>query len=468
MPAMRSTPGGDRFRRVLGRKDALALAFGAMIGWGWIVLAGTWVESAGALGAVAAFLAGGVAIALIALTYAELASAMPLAGGEHVYSHRALGAAGSFVCTWAILLGYVSVAAFEAVALPTVVGHLFPNYSVGYLWTVAGWEVYASWLAVGVGGAVAMTLVNYVGITAAAFVQKLVTGLILVVGVLFVSGALFGGEAANLEPLLAGGAGGVFAVLIMVPFLFVGFDVIPQAAEEIRLPFREIGTVILVSVAMAVAWYALVALGVALALPPAERQASSLAVADAAARALGGPWAGKLVVLAGIAGILTSWNAFLVGGSRALYALADARMVPAWLAALHPRYKTPHRAIVTIGVLSCLAPLAGRPALVWLVDAGGLGIVVAYAMVALSFLVLRRREPEMERPFRVRRGAAVGWTALVLSCALALLYLPFSPSALVWPWEWGIFLVWSLAGAALYGWGALDRGRSRSSGSGAE
>lgn len=215
---MSSAHHGDRFARVLDRKDALALAFGAMIGWGWIVLAGTWVESAGALGAVVAFLAGGVAIALIALTYAELASAMPLAGGEHVYSHRALGPTGSFVCTWAILLGYVSVVAFEAVALPTVVEHLFPDYKAGYLWTVTGWDVHASWVAVGVAGAVVMTFVNYVGITTAALVQKLVTVLILVVGVLFVSGALFDGKAVHMDPLFAGGAGGVFAALLYLPF----------------------------------------------------------------------------------------------------------------------------------------------------------------------------------------------------------------------------------------------------------
>ena len=92
-----------RFVRVLARKDVLALAFGAMIGWGWIVMTGTWITSAGSLGAVSAFLIGGVAIVLVGLTYAELAAAMPQAGGEHVYSYRGLGHLASFVCTWAIV-----------------------------------------------------------------------------------------------------------------------------------------------------------------------------------------------------------------------------------------------------------------------------------------------------------------------------------------------------------------------------
>uniref|UniRef100_UPI001B7B2F9C amino acid permease n=1 Tax=Amaricoccus sp. TaxID=1872485 RepID=UPI001B7B2F9C len=121
----------ESFERVLDKREVIALAFGAMIGWGWVVLAGGWVEAAGALGAMIAFGVGGIAVVLIGLTYAELAAAMPLTGGEHVYSHRAFGMGGSFLCTWAIILGYVSVVAFEAVALPTVIEHLFPNYKVG-------------------------------------------------------------------------------------------------------------------------------------------------------------------------------------------------------------------------------------------------------------------------------------------------------------------------------------------------
>jgi amino acid transporter len=127
-------------------------------------------------------------------------------------------------------------------------------------------------------------------------------------------------------------------------------------------------------------------------------------------------------------------------------------MLPAFLGKLHPKYNTPVNAIIMIGALSVVAPLFGRRALVWLVDAGGLGIVVAYATVALSFVVLRKREPEMERPFKVRNGMAVGYGALVLSVAIALLYMPFSPAALIWPYEWAIVGGWSALGFAFYMW----------------
>ncbi|MDR5859977.1 APC family permease [Halomonas eurihalina] len=443
-----------RLTRVLARKDVLALAFGAMIGWGWIVMTGNWIQSAGSLGAIVAFLLGGAVIVLVGLTYAELASAMPQVGGEHVYSYRALGHFASFLCTWAITLGYVSVVSFEAVALPTVVEHLFPNYAVGRMWTIAGWDVNATWVAVGVAGSVAMTWINYLGVRTAALVQKVVTLLILVVGIMFITGALFEGNTTTLDPLFnvkEGVIGGIMAVIIMVPFMFVGFDVIPQAAEEIDLPFREIGRVLMISVVLAVFWYALIILGTALMLEPSALAESSLAVPDAMQAVFQAPWAGNLMILAGIAGIITSWNAFYIGGSRAIYALAHAGMLPAFLARLHPKHRTPTNAILVMGLLSAIAPFFGRPALVWLVVAGGLGIVIAYLFVALSFVVLRRREPELHRPFRVRHGKTVGALSVLLSIALIGLYLPGSPSALSMA-EWGIFAVWMLLGLALYGW----------------
>lgn len=437
------------FVRVVTRGEVVALAFGAMIGWSWVALSGEWIAGAGSAAAILAFLIGGVAVILVGFTYAELASAMPKAGGEHVYSQRALGPTASFVCTWSILLAYVSVVSFEAVALPTVLDYLIPGFSRGYLWTVAGWEVKATWLLAGALAAVVMTVINVLGIKSAARLQMFVTAVILVAGLALVSGAAAGGGVGNMEPLFDNGVAGLLGVLVMVPFMFVGFDVIPQSAEEADMPFVDLGRMLMLSIAMAVVWYTAIIWAVSMAMPAAERAASGLPTADAAARLLGGSWAGKLLVIGGIGGILTSWNAFLIGGSRVLYALGRSGQLPRAFGTLHPRFNTPHRAILLIGSLSLLAPFFGRPALVWLVDAGGLGVVVAYAFVALSFLVLRRREPELPRPYAVRHWRLVGGAALLLSTALTALYLPFSPAALVWPYEWAIVIAWCLIGAGL-------------------
>lgn len=432
--------------RVLGRWDVMAVAFGAMIGFGWIVLTGDFLQSAGTFGAALAFIIGGAIVLLIALTYAELVAAMPSVGGAHNYALRAMGSRAAFFTSWSLVLGYVSVVAFEAVAIPQTVLYLFPDMLVGYMYSVAGYEVYASWVAVGVVTAVIMTLLNYVGVKQAAVFQSVAVGFLLLVGAVLLTGSFVGGSTQNMQPLFIGGVAGLTSVLVATPFLFVGFDVVPQSAEEINLEYRKIGQVLLVAVFMAIFWYVMIMVTIGSSLPVAILAESELAAADGMVALWSSPMMGTVLVVGGIAGLLTSWNGFLIGASRLIYAMARTGMLPAWFAKLHPNFKTPANAIIFIGVLSLIAPFFGRKTLVWLVDAGGLAIIAAWLMVAVSFVVLRRREPEMERPFRAPGGMAVGVAAVVLSAGMALLFMPGMPAALVWPYEWVIVGVWAIIG----------------------
>ncbi|WP_017975073.1 APC family permease [Actinopolyspora halophila] len=440
--------GGERsFARVLGRWEVLAIAFGAMIGFGWIVRTGDFITRAGTLGATAAFLLGGVVVGLVGLTYAELVSAMPHAGGEHNYVLRALGTRPAFITSWMLVLGYVSVVAFEAVALPQSLSYVFPELPAGQLWSVAGEDVFATWTGVGVLGAAVMTIVNYIGVRPAAVFQSLAVLFLLAVGATLLLGSFLGGDPANMRPLVSAAPAGVLSVLVAVPFLFVGFDVIPQSAGEIGLPFRRIGKLLVFATCTATAWYVLIVLTVGSGLPPEALVRSELAAGDGMSALWNSRTMGTLLVLGGIAGILTSWNGFLLGASRLIHAMASSGMLPSWFGKIHPRFDTPSNAVLFVGGLSLIAPLFGEKMLTWLIDAGGFAIVVAYLMVATSFLVLRYREPDMPRPFRVRCGRTVGGLALALSLGLAALFLPGMPSGLDWPPEWIILGGWALLGA---------------------
>lgn len=434
------------FQRALARRDVLSLAFGAMIGWSWVLLTGEWTTGAGTLGATIAFALGGAVMTLVALVYAELAAALPEAGGEHVYSLRAMGPLASFVCSWSIAFGYVSVAAFEAVALPYALGFLLPDMTLLPLWTIRGYTVDLAFALVGVGSALLVIWVNVRGIESSAGLQKVVTAVIVAVGLVFLTGALFHGERANMAPLFVDGLHGIATVLIMIPIMFVGFDVIPQTAGEIALPPQTIGKLIVVSVGCGILWYCVLVLGVGSTLPATERAVPGMTTALASARAWGGQWAADLIVVGGIAGIITTWNAFIVGASRLVYSMAAAGMLPAPLARLHPRYRTPHVAVIAIGLLTCVAPFFGRPVLIWLINAGSFGVIVGYLFVALSFLCLRVREPALPRPYRIRRWRSIGGLAVALCLALATLYLPGSPAALQ-PVEWALCVGWALLGA---------------------
>ncbi len=438
------------FSKVLARREVITLSFGAMIGWSWVLLTGEWLQRAGTIGAISAMVIGGIAVIFISLTYAELVSAMPEAGGEHVYTHRALGRLPSFICTWALIMAYVTVPVFESVALPTAMEYLFPDLRIGLLWRVVDSNVYASMVMVGVVGAILMSGANYIGIRFAAILQSIITIVFLLIGLSFIGGSMVNGDIQNTTPMFTSGVGGAMSVLIMVPALLVGFDVIPQSAEEINVPPEQIGKLLVFSVSLAVLWYVIITLAVSLAMDHTSLADADIATADANAVVWNSQIAGKIMIIAGIAGILTSWNAFILGGSRVIYAMAKSGLLPSAFAKLHPKYKTPYLAILMIGGLSCISPFFGRTILVWIIDAGSFAIVIAYGMVAFAFLRLRIKEPDMQRPFKLRYGMTIGYLALLMSIGLFVIYLPGSPSALLWPYEWAMVLGWILLGVIFY------------------
>jgi amino acid transporter len=422
----------EKFKRVLNKWELFALAFGAMIGWSWVILSGDWIRTAGTMGAVLAFVIGGIMVLFVGLTYAELTVAMPKCGGEHVFSMRALGPGGSFVCTWAIIIAYIGVAAFEACAFPTVVQYLFPGFMKGYLYTVAGFDVYASWMVTGLILSVVITFINYIGIKPAAVFNTVLTVVIAVVGIALVGGSAVRGDPQTALPLFDNGMGGILKVTVMTPFMFVGFDVIPQAAEEINIPFKKIGGILLLSIFMAITFYVMIIVAVSLVMTKPDLEASGLATADAMKRAFfNSDAAAKVLIIGGMAGIITSWNSFFMGGSRALYAMAEAKMLPRFLGKLHPKYRTPSNAIFLIGAICFIAPFFGRRMLVWLVDAGSAATVIAYLLVSVSYVILRKNEPDMERPYRVRLGGLVGVLAVAMSLFMLILYIPGMPAGLV-------------------------------------
>ncbi|WP_101495370.1 APC family permease [Clostridium acetireducens] len=429
----------------------MALAFGAMIGWAWVVLTGEWINKAGSLGSIIGFLIGGIMVLFVSLTYAELTSAMPKCGGDHVFAYRALGRNASFICTWAIILGYISVVCFEAVAFPTVIEYLFSSsYLKGYLYTVSGYDVYLTWVIVGSISSIIVMIVNYIGVKPLAFMQKVVTIIIALAGISLFTGSILNGETSNLKPLIMNGKQGILSVAVATPFLYVGFDVIPQVAEEINIPSKKIGKLLIASVIMAIIWYIMIIYSTSTALNFNEIMTSDMVTADAMSKLFSSKLAGKIIILAGIGGILTSWNSFFVGGSRAIYSMAESNMLPSFLAKLHPKYKTPTNAILLIGILSTLAPLLGKNMLIWLSNSGSFTIVISYFIVSASFLALRKKEPFMKRPYKVKFGKFVGVMAMIITGGMLILYMPGMPAALSLKYEWSIILTWFAIGAILF------------------
>ena len=448
-----------RLNKVLNTGDVLVVAFGAMIGWGWVVSSGQWISCGGILGTVIGFIVGGIMIYFVGLCYAELTTAMPKCGGEHVFSNRAFGSTVAFICTWSIILSYVGVVCYEAVSFPTILQYLFPEMSKIYLYSVREFDIYLTWLLVAIAMAGLVLFLNVIGTKKAAKFQKGLTSVIALVGIILAVGSAYSGNISNIESqMFVGNSIGKMLsntakVAIMTPFFLFGFDVIPQAAEEIKMPLRKLGRMMVLSIVLAVSFYVAVVLSVGYVMSPDEIHTSmtstGLVTADAMSIAFNNQNMAKVLIIGGLCGIVTSWNSFLIGGSRALYSMAESGILPRCFARLHPKYNTPVNALVLIGALSIVAPLFGRSMLMWIVDAGNFACCIAYCIVSLSFLRLREKEPQMPRPFRIRRYKEVGKIAVFMSGAMSAMYLiPGTDCTLAWQ-EWIIVCGWGILGCSM-------------------
>ena len=419
-----------------------------MIGWGWVALTGNWVDRGGTIGAVLAFVIGAVLCIFVGLTYCELTPALPYSGGELVFTYKALGYHGAWFSGWMIAFAYIGVAAWEGPALVTAIDYLITIPRYGYLWTIAGFDVYATWLVIPVCVGALLCMINTKGIKISTIFQAVVTTILAVGGIAFAIISGMNGSIENMKPLFTS-ANGMFSVVLAVPAMFVGFDVIPQVAEEMNLPLKKIPAAIVASILLAAGWYIMIILASSFAAPNEILGREGLSVVNAVNYAANRPIAGKLIVVTAIMGILSSWNGFIIGATRVLYSMGRAKMLPDFFGKLHKKYHTPGNAIVFIGVITILTPLLGKNSLGWFVDASAFGTVITYLMVAISFVILRRTCKDLPRPFRVKHGMIVGMIAVMISLFFVSLYLPVGSSSLSGV-EWVIVGVWVGSGMLFY------------------
>lgn len=168
-------------------------------------------------------------------------------------------------------------------------------------------------------------------------------------------------------------------------------------------------------------------------------------MADSLAYAFGSEIWGKVCIIGALCGIITSWNGFLFAAARCLYAMSNARMLPACLGKLHPKYNTPYLAILLCGGISMVSCFLGKGALEWFVNASSFGVVIMYLMVVLSFVLLRKRHPEIKRPYQVKNFKLVSLMAMFTVAFSCYLYLPMGPSSLK-AVEWAFVLGWFAGG----------------------
>lgn len=449
-----------QFSKTLNAVDILMVAFGAMIGWGWVVSSGGWIQKAGVIGTVVAFILAGIMIYFLGLVYAELTTTMPKNGGCLLFSYKAFGPKISYICCWAMSLGYIGVVCFEACSLPTVIAYIYPPFLKFYLYTIVGFDVYASWLITAIVISVMITYINVKGIRTAAAMQNILTLIIAIVGLLLIISSLINGDINNLESQIVKGKTikeqikNIVSIIMVTPFFLFGFDVIPQATEEINVELKKIGKILILSIILAISFYGLIVFAIGYAMNSYEISSSNfstgLVAADAIRKMFKSKLVSKILILGGLCGIITSWNSFLIGGSRMLYSMSRFHMIPWIFSKLDNKYKTPSNSIYLIGFLSIIAPFFGKEMLNWIANCASLACCIAYCIVSISYLVIRKKYPDIKRPFYIKKWKMVGGISVIMSACMVIMYLFPNSGCNLSKEEVIIILIWIIVGVIFY------------------
>jgi APA family basic amino acid/polyamine antiporter len=434
------TQSAGSFRRVLGLWQLTAIGLGGIIGAGIFVLTGVVAATQAGPAVALSFVIAGTASAAAALSYAEFAGMIPVAGSAYTYAYAVLGELVAWIIGWDLLLEYALVVAVVAIgwsayaqSLVGQFGLVLPLWAAGAPGTGAGHCIDLLAVLGSLGVAALLTLRIEWG---ARF--NMIMVILKIAAVLLVIGAgLPHIDPANWHPFMPYGFGGVVEGAAVVFFAVFGYDTLTTAAEEARDPQRALPRAVLMSLALSLLLYVAMAL-VLTGIVHYDRLNSAAPVA-AAFTAIGLPWVALVVSVAAVIGLLSVMLAFTLGCARIWFAMSRDGLLPLWFAKVHSRFRTPHRPTLMAGGLTAL--VAGFFPIREVAELVNIGTLSAFAIICIAVLVLRRTRPDLPRSFKT---PLLPWIPL-LGVGFSLWLLSRLPAI-----AWARFIIWMGIGFGFY------------------
>jgi APA family basic amino acid/polyamine antiporter len=431
---------GHQLRRVVGLLDLSALGLGAIIGTGIFVIIGEAISDTGP-SILLSFVLAGVTCAFSALSYAELASSIPVSGSAYTYAYATLGELVAWIIGWDLILEYgVSVAAIA-------VG--WGQYFNELLDSAFGWTLPESLAGPpGEGGTVNLPAVFVVLAVAALLIsgvrKSTRTNTIMVfiktaILLLFIVLAFTAFNSDNLTPFFRGGSDGVVTAAALIFFAYIGFDAISTSGEETKNPQRDLPIAIIGSLAIATVLYCLVAVAATGALPFEKLAGAPAPLATVLEDGAGMPWGATVISVGALIAITSVVLTILYGQTRIMFAMSRDGLVPRKLSRVSERTGTP--VVLTIGFALFIAAIAAVVPLKDIALLVNIGTLFAFVLVNIGVIILRRTRPDMERGFRVP------WVPVVpiIGCLLCVYLM----TRLTGP-TWIRFGVWMALGLVIY------------------
>ncbi|MBB6349263.1 amino acid permease [Nonomuraea muscovyensis] len=450
-----------RLRKRLTAVDLTIFGIGVIIGTGIFVLTGQVAKLTAGPAVALSFVVAGIVCGLAALCYAEFASTIPVAGSAYTFSFATLGEFPAWIIGWDLMLEMALAAAVVAVGWSGYFASLLESIGLPLPAAIAGDDPVVNVPAMVI--VFILTAVLVAGIKLSSRVNTVIVAIKVAVILLVILAGLFFVKAQNYTPFIpapvpteqvAGlkapliqvlfgitpvsfGVIGIFSAAAIVFFAFIGFDIVATAAEETIDPQRDMPRGIIGSLVICTILYVAVSL-VVVGMQKYTELSTSAPLADAFA-AVGQNWAAGLISLGAIAGLTSVVMILMMGQTRVLFAMCRDGLLPRKLARVHPKFGTPARLTVVIGVVSAL--LSGFISLGALAELVNIGTLFAFVVVSAGVIILRRTRPDLPRAFRT---PLVPWLPIlsVLACLYLMLNLPVE--------TWLRFVIWMIVGAVLY------------------
>jgi APA family basic amino acid/polyamine antiporter len=430
-------------KRQVGALDLTAIGVGAIIGSGIFVVVGAGANLAGPA-VIISFGLAALTCLFAALSYSELAAAVPVSGSAYTYAYATMGEFVAWILGWNLILEYgVAVAAVSIAWAANLNAFLDTTFEFTLPTSIT-----ASPEGGGVFNLVSVVMVAIVtgllikGTRESARTNTIMVGIKLAVLVFFVIAGLTAFTGGNFSPFSPTGFDGIVDAAAIVFFAYIGFDAVAAGAEEARRPSRDLPIAIVGSLLVATLFYMVVSVTAIGLLPYTELGASEAPLAEGLEEGAGIDWASSLTSFGALVALTSVMIAMFFGQTRIFFAICRDGLFSEWLAEVNDRTNTPVRLTLAFGVL--IAVIAAVVPFEEVVELINIGTLLAFLIVNLGVIVLRYTRPDQPRPFRT-------WSPVfpLIGSALCIYLMTRLPGT-----TWWRFFIWIAIGVAIYAiWG---------------
>ncbi len=463
-----------KLQKQLSPAHVWAIAFGCIIGWGSFINPGKkFLPNSGVAGTAIAMVLGALVMVIIAFSYAYMIPKYPMAGGEFTFTKNCFGKTTAYVCGWFLVAAYLTNVPMNSTAIGLIVDGLDGNADIlkfGFHYRIAGFDVWLGEMILAMSILILFGIFNILGVKKAGFIQTVLAVLLATCAFTLCIAALVSSKAKgiNMEPvwgfnkaaaIAAGGysenlkntnvAAAILATFAIAPWAYVGFDTIPQAAEEIKFSYRKVMLIMIVAIAFGCFVYTSNNTVAAAALENwPERVIAGEWVLLVAAEELLGTF-GKVLIGVGVScAVLSGIMGFYLASSRLMYSMSRDGFLPKWFGDIDAKHNTPKNAILFCILISLSGPILGREALGWFVDMSAIGASIGYFFTAASTLIVMRKDGDGNPLLKVMSVLGVMFSLIFI--VLQLIPIPGLSGVHFGRESYLMLVVWIVLGILFY------------------